>query len=102
MWLTSEAISNEKTVESLLDVSIMVGDFLKRAQRSVVLIDGAEYLISNNAFESFLKFLEILRDRLQLHDVILLVPIAEGALEPRWFKLIEREAEALPALIKHD
>lgn len=96
MWLTSEAISNEKTVESLQDVSIMVGDFLKRAQRPVVLIDGAEYLISNNAFESFLKFLEILRDRLQLHDVILLVPIAEGGLRAKMVQTHRTRSRSTP------
>jgi PAS domain S-box-containing protein len=57
--------------------------------------DGFEYLISNNSFESFLKFLQIIRGRVQNHNAIVIAPLMEKAFEPRALGLIERETTIL-------
>src|SRR5208337_3699903 len=91
VWLTGEASPNEHTIASLQDLSITLGDFLQKAEHPILLLDGFEYLISNNTFESFLKFLQVIRDRVQTHNGILIAPITEKAFEPRALGLIERE-----------
>jgi hypothetical protein len=92
VWLTGEASPNEHTIGSLQDLSITLGDFLQKAEHPILLLDGFEYLISNNTFESFLKFLQIIRDRVQSHNAIVIAPMMEKAFEPRALGLIEREA----------
>jgi PAS domain S-box-containing protein len=95
VWLTGEAFPNEHTIGSLQDLSITLGDFLQKAERPIVMLDGFEYLITNHTFESFLKFLQIIRDRIQSHNAILIAPITEKAFEPRTLGLIERETTIL-------
>ncbi len=93
LWLTNEAAEGEQCVYSIQDLSIAVGDFLERAQKAVVLIDGFEYLITNHGFDSFLTFLQILKNRMQRRNGILLASIFEQALAPRELALIEREMQ---------
>jgi PAS domain S-box-containing protein len=95
VWLTGEAFPNEHTIGSLQDLSITLGDFLQKAEHPIIMLDGFEYLITNHTFESFLKFLQIIRDRVQSHNAILIAPITEKAFEPRALGLIEREATIL-------
>ncbi|HMK84087.1 MAG TPA: DUF835 domain-containing protein, partial [Candidatus Bathyarchaeia archaeon] len=97
IWLTGEASSEETTIATLQDLSITLGDFLMKAQRPIILLDGVEYLITNNTFESLLKFLQIIRDRVQAHEAVLIIPLMEKALEPRWVGLIENETEPFPS-----
>jgi PAS domain S-box-containing protein len=95
VWLTGEASPNEHTIGSLQDLSITLGDFLQKAEHPILLLDGFEYLITNNTFESFLKFLQIIRDRVQSHNAIVLAPLMEKAFESRTLGLIERETTIL-------
>ena len=93
VWLTNEAAQGEQCVHSIQDLSIAVGDFLEKAEKAVVLIDGFEYLITNHGFDAFLRFLQILKNRMQRRNGILLVSIFEQALAPRELALIEREMQ---------
>jgi two-component system cell cycle response regulator len=95
VWLTSEASEGEQSVNSIQDLSIMIGDYLEKAEKAIVLLDGVEYLITNHGFESFLKFLQILKDRLQKRNAVLIAPVLEQALEPKELALVEREMQAL-------
>jgi archaellum biogenesis ATPase FlaH len=73
----------------------MIGDYLDKAEKAVVLIDGFEYLITNHGFEAFLKFLQILRDRMQKRNGVLIAPVLEQALDPKELGLIERETQVV-------
>jgi two-component system cell cycle response regulator len=95
VWLTSEALEGENSVHSIQDLSIMIGDYLDKAEKAVVLIDGFEYLITNHGFEAFLKFLQILRDRMQKRNGVLIAPVLEQALDPKELGLIERETQVV-------
>jgi hypothetical protein len=61
----------------------------------VILIDGFEYLIVNHGFEPFIRFLQLLRGRVERYDAILLAPVSPEALEHKHLKLIERESTIL-------
>jgi len=91
VWLTLDGADGETTVRSLQDLSIMLGNHLNKARCSVILLDGCEYLITNYGFESFLRFLQLNRSRIEREDSILIMPILAEALNPRELGLIERE-----------
>jgi len=95
LWLAGESSPNEQTIGSMQDLSITLGDFLQKAEQPILLLDGFEYLIANNTFESFLKFLQIIRGRVQNHNAIVIAPVLEKAFEPRTLALIERETTTL-------
>jgi archaellum biogenesis ATPase FlaH len=66
-----------------------------KAEQPILLMDGFEYLISNNSFEAFLKFLQTVRGRVQNHNAIVIAPLMEKVLEPRELGLIEIETTTL-------
>ena len=91
VWLTNEATEGEQCMYSLQDLSIVIGDYLAKAEKAVVLIDGCEYLITNHGFDAFLRFLQILKNRVQRLNGILIASVVEQTLAPRELALIERE-----------
>jgi hypothetical protein len=97
VWLTPERVEGHMTVNSLQDLSILIGNFLEKTTRSIVLLDGIEYLITNHGFESFIRFLQLNRSRIEQKESILIVPILEEAIDAKDARLIERETIALMA-----
>ena len=95
IWLRKEKAKDEVTISSLQDLSILIQQFLNRAKKGVVLLDGFEYLVINSGFEPSIQFLQLARSRFEESDGILIIPILEGALAEREFKLLERELKPL-------
>jgi hypothetical protein len=94
VWLTSEASAGEQSVKSIQELSILIGAFLQKAKKAVILLDGFEYIVTNNGFEPFIRFLQILNDRLQRSGGVLIAPLLEEALNPRELALVQRETAA--------
>jgi PAS domain S-box-containing protein len=95
VWLTGEAAEGERSVYSIQDLSIVIGNFLEKAKNPVILLDGFEFIITSVGFDAFIRFLQILKDRLQRRNGILIAPILEEALEPKEQALLQREAMTL-------
>jgi len=91
VWLTGEKAEGETTVSSLQDLSILIGDFLAKAQRSVVLLDGFEYLVVNHGFDAFVRFLQSTRTRFEQREATLIAPLMDETLSLKETRLIERE-----------
>lgn len=91
VWLTSEKVEGETTISSLQDLSILIGDFLAKVERSVVLLDGFEYLVVNHGFDAFIRFLQLSRTRFEQKEAILIAPLMDEALSLKEVRLIERE-----------
>lgn len=72
-----------------------IEDFLKKSQNSIVLLGGIEYIITQNNYTSALKFLQLVRDQISIHDSLLISPISPTTLAERDLKLIEREMTVL-------
>ena len=94
-WLTRDKIEQVKTVYSLIDISILINNFLKMTNNGVVLIDGFEYLTTNHGFKSFLTFLQLTKNRFERFKGILLAPIIKEAFDLKETKLIEREMDSV-------
>jgi archaellum biogenesis ATPase FlaH len=97
VWLSAMRTENQATVDSLLDLSLLISNFLKKAKHGVVLLDGFEYLITNHGFNAFIRFLQFIRSRFEHSEAILIAPLLEEALEQKQTKLIEREMKLLDA-----
>lgn len=97
IWLTTNnaegIVCAAPTAISLVHLKAV--DFLKRVPTGVIAIDGAEYLITNNSFETFLRFIHSLHDRLMVSQGILLVALDPKSVAEREFHLLAREAQPL-------
>jgi len=97
VWLTTEKVNGQVAVNSLQDLSILIWNFLEKTKRSIVFLDGVEYLITNHGFESFIRFLQLNRSRFEQKESILVIPIMEDAMDAKHVRLIERESIHLMA-----
>ncbi len=98
LWLTLNSFKGETCLAptEVPRLHVAVGEFLERAKSSVVLLDGLEYLVTNNTFPTALKLVQLLSDKVMLHDSRLLVTLAPEGFEPKELALLERDMEHLP------
>ena len=92
LWLSN--VGKEDTVrpKDLEKLSLAVEQFVAH-ERSVVLLDGIEYLVTNNNFLTVLRLLQALRDQVAIHRGILLLSVSPSALEGHQLTLLEREVD---------
>ena len=94
-WLTEE--KNQKNIESLLEISLLIGGFVNSVGSRIVLLDGLEYLVSRNGFESAYKFIQNQRNRVAATEAILLVPVEPQTFPEDKMALLKRELTPIPS-----
>jgi PAS domain S-box-containing protein len=98
IWLTSEKVENERTINSLQDLSILISNYVDKAEKPLILIDGIEYLVSHQGFDSVYHFLQAKGTQVEAAEGIMIIPFFKETFEPRQVKLLEREFN----LFKHE
>jgi len=95
-WLTGVKSSNDvSSISGLQELSILVSNSIDENCRTVILLDGIEYLISNNDFPIVLRLIQQIRDKVSTSESKMIIPLNQNALEPRQLTLIERECHVL-------
>lgn len=93
-WLTDEqSIDNVTLSPSHIDTVQAINRFIEESPSSVVLLDGIEYLVGHNGFDSVFRAIQSLRDRVSMGDASLLVTVSRFALGERELTLLQRELE---------
>lgn len=72
-------------------MNTMIKTFLSENKGGSVLLEGMEYLVTQNEFKNVLKFLQVVRDQVILAKGVMLVPLDPTVLEERDLKALERE-----------
>ncbi len=91
-WLTDRESNKEKTISPSLENMIYVAEeFIDRSDKAILLLDGLEYLISNNSFNPVLRFIRRLIDKISETNSILLISVSPKAINEQELKLLERE-----------
>ena len=79
-------------------IGILMGQirtFIESQQKTVVVLDGLEYLITLNTYDRMLQFMHQLKDVVVTNDCILLVPVDPRTLGQRELALLERNTETI-------
>ncbi|MEW5760495.1 MAG: DUF835 domain-containing protein [Candidatus Thermoplasmatota archaeon] len=97
IWLSQTIDKNEKTVLStdIPNLHLIITDFIERAGESIVFLDGLEYLITNNNFQTVLKFLHLLNDKVMLHPTRVIIPFDSSTVDEKQYALLEKETKKL-------
>lgn len=100
LWLTktetAPGAGPAKKVEyvspnNLAHIASSIRDFLSKGENGAVIIEGLEYLTTQNDFKSVLKFIQLINEQVVLDKGYLLVPADQATMDPKDFSLIERE-----------
>ncbi len=94
LWLTDRESSTEATISPSLESMIYVAEeFIDKNEKGIVLLDGLEYLISNNSFNPVLRFIRRLIDRISETNSLFLIAVSPKAINEQELKLLERELQ---------
>jgi hypothetical protein len=96
LWL-----SHTDSEESHLDPSNLgvltniLRDFFNKTEKGIVLLEGLEYLIIQNGFDTVLRFIQYLNEHVVTNKVILVVPFNKESIETRELALLKSELEVI-------
>ena len=92
IWLSNVGKENAVRPKDLEKLSLSVEQFLS-GRGSVILIDGIEYLVTNNNFITVLRLVQAIRDRVAIHGATLLLSVNPSALDAHQMTLLEAEVD---------
>lgn len=76
---------------ALVDIASAIADFASEGGNAAVLLEGIEYLITQNSFPSVERFLQKVNEKVVLNDSYLLISANPAALKEQEYKLLARE-----------
>ena len=94
IWLSSTATEECIRPRDLEKLSLIIEKYILIAP-SVVLLDGIDYLITNNGFKSVLRLVQILRDYVSVHYSILLITLPPAVMDKNDLLLLEKEMDEI-------
>ncbi|MGC8817220.1 MAG: PAS domain-containing protein [Candidatus Hadarchaeum sp.] len=93
--ISSVPLAGYETLDGLQQVSLRIAEFLKENRKSVVLLDGLEYLVSRWGFDTVYRFLQEKRFSFLESEAVLLVPVNLSAFSDRERALISTELKVI-------
>ena len=93
IWLSNVGRENTIRPKDLEKLSLALEQFLSQSGGGIVMLDGLEYLITNNNFITVLRLIQSLRDQVAINQSILLMAVNRSTLESHQLNLLEREVD---------
>jgi len=95
MWIakSTKASSGVLSIEPtrLMKMHGTISDFIKANKGAVILLDGLEYLITENGFSPVMKAIQLTNEEIAMNGAFLLVPVDSRTLETQQLGYLERE-----------
>jgi len=95
IWLSDTEIPGHVSTKSLTSLSVITWNFLQKAEWGVILLDGFEYLCTQNSFEASLGFIQLLKERVSTKKASLLLSVNPEALDHRELENLRKELEKI-------
>jgi isoleucyl-tRNA synthetase len=93
LWLSNVGKENSLRPKDLEKLSVSLEQFLT-GEGGIVLLDGLEYLITNNNFLTVLRLVQSLRDQVAIQHSILMLVLNPSTLDAHELNLLEKEVDA--------
>jgi two-component system cell cycle response regulator len=98
IWLTRNRIESETCVDpsNITRLSVEISKFIQDTERGAILLEGLEYLISQNNYPVILRFIHLLNDKIMLGNSCMIVPLNPLILKENELHMLERDMKSLP------
>lgn len=97
LWLSKTPGSNHLSPTDLGMIRHVIIEYLEKSGGCVVLLDGIEYLITNNDFSTVLKYIDDINEAVMLSESTLLIPVDPRTLDEKELALLERNMNTIKA-----
>ncbi len=94
LWLSNVAKEDAVRPKDLEKLSLSLEEFLS-SQGGIVLLDGIEYLITNNNFITVLRLIQSLRDQVAINRSIMLLSVNPSTMDDYQINLLRREVDSV-------
>jgi hypothetical protein len=91
IWLANQPGQDRVEPTNLFILENMVGEFIRKSDRAVVLMDGLEFLIANNHMKKVLKTIYTISDDVVLSNANLIISLDPNVMEKSEVALFERD-----------
>lgn len=96
IWLSKSAGGKAKGMavaepSALVDIASAISDFTSAGGNAAVLLEGIEYMISQNGFGSIMRFLQKVNEKITLSDSYLLISANPAAMKEQEYRLLAKE-----------
>ena len=94
IWLVaSDGVTGENCIkpDNLSGLGVTLSKFLNEADNGFILIDGLEYLIARNSFETVLKFIHFLNDKTMISKCSILIVLDPLSIAEQQYHLLISE-----------
>jgi hypothetical protein len=95
VWLSTTLGRDYVDPHNLGALTNLINAFTEGPRRSIVLLDGLEYLLINNDFPRILKFVEYLREIVMQRQCVLVLSVDDRAFDPKEMAFLERNSVLL-------
>ncbi|HKZ47471.1 MAG TPA: DUF835 domain-containing protein, partial [Thermoplasmata archaeon] len=96
VWLSNISKDDAVRPKDLEKLSLSLEQFMASGG-GVIMLDGVEYLITNNNFITVLRLVQSLRDQIAINRAVLILPVNAATLDQNQRSLLEREADQVIA-----
>jgi len=94
--LSSEKEKNHQTCSNIEELICIIEDYVVKEEQSVILLDRVDYLIMNSSFESVIKNIYRLSDKMKKYNCLLLLNINPLLLDKTQMEILKEEVQQLP------
>jgi len=94
LWLSNVGKEDSVRPKDLEKLSLALEQFITK-ETGFVLLDGIEYLITNNNFLTVLRLLQALRDQVAINGATLVVSVNPSTLDTHQLNLLEKEVDGV-------
>ncbi|MFQ5885006.1 MAG: DUF835 domain-containing protein, partial [Thermoplasmata archaeon] len=94
LWLSNAGKEDSIRPRDLERLSLLLEQFIS-TRKGVILVDGIEYLITNNDFVTVLRLIQSLRDQIAMNMAIMIISLNPSTLGFQELNLLEREMDSV-------
>jgi hypothetical protein len=99
-WLATRTGQDVISPTNLGILTHTMVQFIDGNSSGVILLDGLEYLVSNNDFNKVLRVIDQVNDHISQSTAIMIMPVDPRAFDPKELALLERNLEKLSSKVK--
>lgn len=91
IWLTKTKIEKIPCETDINNLFGLISEFVNKSEKSVVLLDRLDYILTENEFEDVIKKIHALKDLVSNHECIVILSLNPELIEESRLKAIEAE-----------
>ena len=95
IWLSAQVGTDRLDPSNLSIMQHTITEFLHKKSGAVVMLDGIEYLFSNNPPDRVVRMIQSVRDEVIISEASFLIPLNPETVDIRHLSMFEREFEVM-------